>query len=178
MSGYDFELLFALPDASGDPADHVEALGDAGCTDALLGIGRRGLIGLMFTREASSAEAAVLSAIKDVTGAIPGARVVEVAPDLVGLSDVAELLGVSRQNVRKLVIDSPSSPPSPTHLGNPVLWHLADVLRWLREVKGYAVDDRLVEIAEVTRQVNLAIAGQAADRTAQREIAALLQSRG
>jgi hypothetical protein len=175
VSAYDFELLFALPMPGDDPEQYVEALGDAGCTDALLGVGRRGQIAMMFTREAASAEAAVLSAIKDVMGAVPGARVVETAPDLVGLSDVAELLGVSRQNVRKLVVDSPASPPAPAHLGNPALWHLADLLRWLREVKRYKVDDRLVEVAEVTRQVNLAIAGKAANRRAQREILALLR---
>jgi len=52
--------------------------------------------------------------------------------------------------------------------------HHPDLLRWLREVKHYRIDDRLVDVAETTRQVNLAIAGKAADRRAQREILALL----
>jgi hypothetical protein len=72
-------------------------------------------------------------------------------------------------------VDSPTSPPAPTHLGSPALWRLADLLRWLREVKRYRVDDKLIEVAETTRQVNLAIAGMAADRRAQREILALLR---
>lgn len=175
MSGFEFELLFALSDADDDPGQCVEALGDAGCTDALLGIGCKGSIAMMFTREASSAEAAVLSAVRDVMGAVPGVRLVDVAPDLVGLSDVAELLGVSRQNVRKLVVESAQSEPPAVHPGHPTLWHLADLLRWLRQVKGYEVDDRLVEVAEMARQVNLAIESRAADHRAQREIRALLR---
>lgn len=174
MPVYDFELRFAPADADTGPAEHVEALGDTGCTDALPGVGRRGFLGLMFTRAASSAEAAVLSAIRDVMGAVPGARVVEAAPDLVGLSDVAELLGVSRQNARKLIVGSRRQAPAPVHIGNPSMWHLADLLRWLRGVKGYEVDDHLMEVAGVTRQVNLAIESRAADRRAQREIRALL----
>lgn len=174
MKDYDFTLSFALPTDRDDPEQYVEPLGDAGCTDALLGIGCRGQIGLMFTREAATAEEAVLSAIRDVMGAIQGARLVEATPDLVGLSDVAELLGVSRQNVRKLVVDSEQAEPPAVHEGNPTLWHLADVLRWLRVEKGYRVDDRLMAIAEVTRQVNLAVGSRAADRDAQKQILALL----
>jgi hypothetical protein len=33
--------------------------------------------------------------------AIPGAMLAEAAPDFVGLTDVAELTGMSRQNMRK-----------------------------------------------------------------------------
>lgn len=175
MTAYDFELLFALPRATDEPEQYTEALGDAGCKDALPGIGRRGWIGMMFTRQAASADEAMLSAIKDVLGAIPGARLVEAAPDLVGLSDIAELLGVSRQNVRKLVVDSPAAEPAPVHQGNPSLWHLDDLLRWLRAEKRYRVDDRLLAVAEITRQVNLAVDSVAADREAQKRILALLR---
>jgi len=175
MPGYDFELSFALPSADADPDDFVDLLYEAGCDDATLGIGRRGHVGMMFTREADSAWSAVASAIRDVQRAIPGARLQEAGPDLVGLSDLGLLLEVSRQNARKLIVDAREVAPDPAHLGSPALWHLADLLRWLREVKRYRVDDRLVEVAEVTRQVNLAIAGKAADRRAQREIAALLR---
>jgi hypothetical protein len=175
VNAYDFELSFALPPMEGDIDDLVDLLYGSGCDDATLGLGLKGHVAMMFTRTAASAREAVFSAIGDVRGAIPDAGLEEADPDLVGLSDVAELLGVSRQNVRKLVVDSPASPPAPTHLGNPALWHLADLLRWLREVKRYRVDDRLVEVAEITRQVNLAIAGKAADRRTQREILALLR---
>jgi hypothetical protein len=175
MNAYDFELSFALPPMDGDIDDLADLLYQSGCDDATLGVGLKGHVAMMFTRTAGSAREAMLSAIADVRRGIPEARLQEADPDLVGLSDAAELLGVSRQNVRKLVVDSSASPPAPTHLGNPALWHLADLLRWLREVKRYRVDGRLVEVAETTRQVNLAIAGKAADRRAQREILALLR---
>jgi hypothetical protein len=175
MNAYDFELSFALPPMEGDIDDLVDLLYESGCDDATLGLGLKGHVAMMFTRTAASAREAVLSAIGDVRSAIPDARLEEADPDLVGLSDVAALLGVSRQNVRKLLMDSPTSPPAPTHLGSPALWRLADLLRWLREVKRYRVDDKLIEVAETTRQVNLAIAGMAADRRAQREILALLR---
>lgn len=174
MSEYDFELSFTLPSDEADPEQYVEPLYEVGCNDALLGIGRRGSIGLMFTREAGSAEEGLLSAIKDVMGAIPGARLVEASPDLVGLSDVAELLGVSRQNVRKLIVDSSAKEPPAVHDGNPTLWHLAELLHWLRDQKAYKVDQRLLEVAETTMQVNLAVGCKAADRRAQKEILALL----
>lgn len=175
MPGYDFELSYALPSPDADPDDFVDVLYEAGCDDALLGIGRRGHIGMMFTRHHDSAWNALMSAIRDVREAIPGARLEEAGPDLVGLTDLGLLLEVSRQNARKLIVDSREQAPDPAHIGNPSLWHLADLLRWLREVKRYKFDDRLLEVAEVTRQINLAIAGQAADRKAQREIRALLR---
>ncbi len=71
----------------------------AGCDDALVGVGQPGRIALDFTREARSASEAVLSAIKDVQRAIPGARLIEAGPDYVGLTEVAEMVGVTRQNI-------------------------------------------------------------------------------
>jgi hypothetical protein len=51
---------------------------------------------------------AVLSTQADVHRAVPSAKLIEVAPDLVGLTDVAEIIGVSRQNMRKLMLAHPS----------------------------------------------------------------------
>lgn len=42
---------------------------------------------------------AILGALRDVTRAIPGAALVEAAPDFVGLTDVARFLGCSRQSL-------------------------------------------------------------------------------
>jgi hypothetical protein len=79
---YEFELTFSLPDADADPASFLDALFEAGCDDATVGVGRRGAIGLDFTREAASARDAFSSAIEDVKRAIPGAVLVEAKPDL------------------------------------------------------------------------------------------------
>src|SRR5690606_27543650 len=78
---YTFTLKFQLVDENGDPSELVERLGEAGCDDALVGIGRRGRLALEFTREANNAAEAVLSALRDVKQAIPSARLIEVAPD-------------------------------------------------------------------------------------------------
>ncbi len=104
MSEYEFELRFALPSCDMDPDQLVERLGGAGCDDALVGVGRQGQVALDFIREAESAMAAVLSAIADVRRAVPEARLIEASPDLVGVTDVGQLLHVTRQNVRKLLL--------------------------------------------------------------------------
>ena len=91
-----------LSDKESDADALVERLAEAGCDDALVGTGQKGRIALNFIREAASAKEAIISALTDVKRVIPHARLLEVTPDFVGLSDVAELLGVSRQNMRKL----------------------------------------------------------------------------
>jgi len=78
VATHTFTLRCVLPTDTSDPADYVEALAQAGCTDATLGVGKRGRIGLDFARKAISREEAVASAIDDVTLAIPGVRTIEV----------------------------------------------------------------------------------------------------
>ncbi|MDA8383730.1 MAG: transcriptional regulator, partial [Betaproteobacteria bacterium] len=129
---YTFTLKYQLADDDRDPDALVERLGEAGCDDALVGIGQPGRIALEFTREADSADAAVRSALAAVRSAVPSARLIEVAPDLVGLTDVADIVGVSRQNMRKLMLTHPGSFPAPVHEGSASIWHLADVLTWLQ----------------------------------------------
>lgn len=74
---YEFTVKFSLPDAGGDPERYVDALFEAGCGDALIGVGQAGLIALDFDREATDAVAAVRSAIDDVRGAIQDVEIVE-----------------------------------------------------------------------------------------------------
>src|ERR1700712_753259 len=94
---YTFTLKYRLSESD---CDHEESIGRqaaAGCDDALIGIGQPGRIALAFTREADSAEAALMSALKDVKSAIPTATLVEASPDFVGLTDVADTIGDVRQ---------------------------------------------------------------------------------
>lgn len=100
---YDFTLKFRLADLALSGEEITERLGAGGCNDALVGIGTPGRVSLNFTREGRSAEAAMQSALADVRRALPGAQLLEAGPDYVGLSDVADLLGFSRQNLRKLI---------------------------------------------------------------------------
>ena len=106
--------------------------------------------------------------------ALPDAAHIEASPDLVGLTDVASLLGVTRQNVRKLIVACDAPEPVPVHAGRSTIWRLAGVLRWLVREKRYPVSPQLLEVAEATMQVNLAVEARDADPNAQVEIAALL----
>ena len=95
MTTFEFSLKFSVPEEGVDR--QVERLGEAGCADALIGVGRPGRIALNFDREADSAFVAVAGAVSEVRAAIPEARLIEVAPDLVGLTDLAGIVQCSRQ---------------------------------------------------------------------------------
>ncbi|KCV59388.1 helix-turn-helix transcriptional regulator [Bordetella bronchiseptica] len=153
---YLFTLKYQLADADSDLDALVERLGEAGCDDALVGMGLPGRLALEFTREADSAEAAVRSALADVRRAMPTAVLIEAAPDLVGLSDVAQIVGVSRQNMRKLMLAHPATFPAPIHEGSASLWHLADVLGWLQARGGYPLAQATLDVARMALKVNVA----------------------
>jgi hypothetical protein len=137
---YDFTLKYQLAADDSDHDEIVERLAEAGCDDATIGVGQPGRIALVFAREGTSALGALMSALADVKRAVPSARLVEAAPDFVGLTDVADVAGVSRQNMRKLMLSHAADFPIPVHEGNPSVWHLWDVL----------------EVARSAKQVNLA----------------------
>jgi hypothetical protein len=153
MTEYAFILKYRLPHGMNGEAA-VEALGSAGCTDALVGIGIAGRLALEFDRDADDAPSAITSAIEDVARALPQMEMIEVGPDLVGLTEIAELLDVSRQNMRKLLVGASGS-PLPVHDGSTTLWHLADVLDWLVAAKGYRIDKALRETARAAGSINL-----------------------
>ena len=155
MSEYDFTLKFKLPDFP-SPEIYVDKLYELGCDDALVGIGKKGYIALNFTRDSLSAYQAISSGIKNVKEAIPEAILVNVAPDLVGVTDIANLLQCSRQNIRKLMLkDNPECPP-PMYEGAQSIWHLAEILTWLVEYQAYSIKKSLIETAKTTMILNLA----------------------
>lgn len=171
---YTFTLKYQLADDDRDSNALVERLGEAGCSDALVGIGQPGRLALEFSREAEDAEEAVRSALTDVRRAVPSAKLIEVTPDLVGLTDVAEIVGVSRQNMRKLMLAHPDSFPVPVHEGSPSIWHLADVLAWLQAKGSYSLAREVLEVARVALQVNVAKESQRLPRSAFKELGALV----
>ena len=163
MTEYTFTLVFAVGGRDADADAVVERLGAAGCDDAVVGMGKRGRLALEFTREAENAARAVGSAVSNVRWAVPDAVLSEASPDLVGLTEVASLLGVTRQNVRKLIVSCDAPEPVPVHEGKPTIWRLAGVLRWLAREKRYPISPELLELAEATMQVNLAVEARDAD---------------
>ena len=73
MKTFEFMLTVHLADTEMDTDELIERLGQAGCADALIGVGKPGEVALDFCREADSLDAATSSAIADVQRAIPHA---------------------------------------------------------------------------------------------------------
>ena len=152
---YTFTLKYRLLPADQNVDDLIGRLGAEGCDDALVGVGQPGRMALEFTREADSARDALQSALADVKRAMPAAQLFEAAPDFVGLSDVAQVVGVSRQNLRKLMLSHAASFPAPVHDGSTAVWHLADMLDWLHATLAYQLEPVTLDIARTIKQVNL-----------------------
>ncbi|NWD07246.1 helix-turn-helix transcriptional regulator [Pseudomonas gingeri] len=151
---YDFTLRYQLSEHNDDQDALIERLYECGCDDSLIGSGVPGRLALKFCRDAESAVQALLSALQDVKRAIPDARLIEVVPDLVGLSDIADIVGVSRQNMRKLMLGHGASFPLAVHEGSSSVWHLAEVLGWL-EGRGYDLEPQMIETAQAAQDINL-----------------------
>lgn len=151
---YRFTLKFAVPVRTIEPDDWVDRLAESGCDDALVGTGMPGRLALEFDRTASDADSALNSAVQDVQRAIPEARFIEAGPDYVGLTEIAALLGISRQAMRKIMAKNIEAFPFPIHEGNPTIWHLKDVLEWMRKEQGREIDASIEEVSVVARKVN------------------------
>ena len=156
---YDFTLTFSMSKYGSNPENCLDALYEAGCDDAIVGIGIPGSIALNFSRTAISAETAIRKAIYDVRNAIPDAELIELKPDLVGISDIAALLECSRQNVRKLATNGNSNFPMPTVSGSVPLWHFYEVANWLLKNSRVKIKPKEadVEIAKIAFQKNLEV---------------------
>lgn len=157
MREYEFELLFKVH-SDENMNDLIDRLYEAGCDDALIGSGKGGVIGLSFTREAASAAKAFESAIKNVKQAIPTASLMEAKPDFAGVSDIADTIGCSRQNVLKIFASTEA--PMPIHSGNTSLWHLSEALKWLSEGKRsdrYNIPDWKIDVATIAKEINFAV---------------------
>lgn len=75
---YTFTLNYRLSPDDSSPCALVERLGEAGCDDALIGIGRPGHLALAFTRSARNRADAIRSAQADINRAIPSAKLIGV----------------------------------------------------------------------------------------------------
>jgi hypothetical protein len=156
MKQFDFTLKFSLSNTNSEAESYIELLGKVGCDDALIGIGQKGRIALQFFREANNAYEAILTAIKEVKSVIPDARLVEATPDLVSIYDMAEILGFSCQDMRKLILTDDLTFPTPIHEGKFAIWHLAKVLKWFEQKQRKYIEASLMEIANANMQLNIA----------------------
>jgi len=161
MNKYEFMLTFRLPQANADPEAYQDVLFEAGCDDAAVGTGKRGMIGLHFVRRAASAEEALQSAIANVERAIPGVQLIEAGPDLVNLTDVADIVGCSRQNMRKYAAGEMRTIhegfPHPVFIGSPSLWQLAEIASWLARHAGVQPPAEMIELSRATARANFEV---------------------
>jgi predicted DNA-binding transcriptional regulator AlpA len=155
MMEYTFTLKYQLSESDFDHDELVERLGARGCDDALVGLGTPGRIALEFVREAPSAEEAIRSALADIKAVVPSAQLIEASPDFVGLTDVADVIGMSRQNMRKLMLSHAMTFPAPVHDGSASVWHLSDIMAWLESKGTYSIPSEIAAVAKTTMQVNL-----------------------
>ena len=105
---FEFDLVCALPEGT-DEGAILDALYEAGCDDAAVGLGALGLIGLGFTRVGQDPEDVISETVKQAMRGLPaGTQLREVKPDLVSLADVAARLKVTRQALQKRKMPPPS----------------------------------------------------------------------
>ena len=105
---FEFDLILALPEGA-DEETVLDSLHEAGCSDAAVGLGRTGLVGLGFTRTGRDPEAVISATVDQVMSGLPdGTALREVKPDLVSLADVAARLKVTRQALQKRQMPPPS----------------------------------------------------------------------
>ncbi|WP_068317805.1 hypothetical protein [Polycladidibacter hongkongensis] len=101
MSEYEFDLIFDLPDENTEAEQLERAVYSAGYTDAVLGTGRNGVLGVSLVEEGSNPKEVISRCAREIQAVLPeGSRLHEVRPDLVNLAEVASKLGISRQAFR------------------------------------------------------------------------------
>lgn len=114
---FEFELIFSFGKDALDADTVLGALVAAECDDAIVGLGRAGLLGLGFTRSGTDAETVIASTARKVSEVLPGrVRLREVRPDLVTLEEVAARLGVPVAVIgRRPAFPAIAWRPLPTH---------------------------------------------------------------
>jgi len=156
-----FNFTLTLSGITNDTPGLEDALYAAHCNDALICFYGTAVY-LDFDRESDSLEHAILSAIQDIESA-PGlnARVESVDAALVGLSDIAELTGVSRQAIALLKDGARGSGqfPGPVQRvkGNSPLWRWQKVVEWLVAEGRIPAQSPMVAHARTLDSLNLAL---------------------
>lgn len=171
MALYNFTLT--LSGVTADTENLEDALFAGGCDDALLCFYGKSVY-LEFDREAPSLDCAIRTAVEDAESAGVNARVESVDSALVGLSDIAELTGMSRQAIALLKDGArgPGNFPGPVQRlrGQSPLWDWAAVASWLMAQGRLAAHSEMAENAKIISKWNLALRAGAAEDSAEIDI--------
>jgi predicted DNA-binding transcriptional regulator AlpA len=65
--------------------------------------------------------------------------------------------GFSRQNMRKYATNQTEGRqafPVPAFIGEPSLWHLAEITSWLKSCTAVAVPPNVIEVSKVAAKIN------------------------
>ncbi|MGA5655197.1 DNA-binding protein [Rahnella contaminans] len=155
-----FNFTLTLSGVTSDTEKLEDALFESGCDDALISFYGTSVY-LEFDRESTSFAKALLTAIRDIESAGLNARVESVDSALVGLSDIAELTGLTRQSVALLKDGSRGSRnfPNPVQRlkGNSPLWRWKSVVDWLVAEGRLPAGDHRVEGSRILENINLAL---------------------
>lgn len=132
MNSYNFFLKYKVPTKYFDDIEAtLDLIYEAGCDDAMVNYGTTGIIKLDCDTTAGSAQDAFDIMSAKFKKAIPEARLVEAGPDLVEATEIARVMGVSRQRFRQLFTQNADSFPHYIHGGSTQVWHLAQVIGWV-----------------------------------------------
>lgn len=156
-----FNFTLTLSGVTSSTPGLEEALYQARCDDALICFYGTAVY-LDFDRESDTLERAILSAIQNIESApMLNARVESVDATLVGLSDIAELTGVSRQAISLLKEGARGAGKFPGPIqrvkGNSPLWRWQTVVEWLVGEGRISAQSPLVAHARTLDSLNLAL---------------------
>ena len=158
MALYNFTLT--LSGVTYETEGLEDALYESGCGDAIV-CAYGNSVYVEFDREAESLDAAIASAVDNIESAGIGAIVESVDSALVGLSDVAEMTGTSRQAITMLKdgLRGGGDFPCPIQRiqGQSPLWDWADVANWLEANGRLKENAELAHNARVLSKWNLAL---------------------
>ena len=132
MRNHRFTLIVEGRDMQKD--DVIESLFERGCDDGTVGRSD-GVQFVVFDREASSLDEAVLSAVKDIER-VEGLEVIRIADaGLVSMADIASRTGRTRESVRLLISGARGPGGFPAPATDPRsryrLWRWLEVERWV-----------------------------------------------
>jgi predicted DNA-binding transcriptional regulator AlpA len=132
-SKLEYEFLLVVDGVSMDDDGAVAIITDT--FDGLLS-SNRGLHRLAVAGEGANAADALQNLLRQFAADLPALRILRQDPDLVGVSDIAERTGHSRQNVQQWVTgernaERPFPAPEGT-AGRSFVWRWADINEWLK----------------------------------------------
>ena len=135
-TAFEFDLVCALLEGT-DEGAILDALYEAGCDDAAVGLGASGLIGMGITRAGQDPETVISETVEQVMTGLPeGTKLREVKPDPVSLADVAARLKATRQALQKRTLQKRKMPPP--SLGG--LYRASEIPPYLDAVPGKLKD--------------------------------------